>query len=44
MAPFLSHFENKILLKLNNHFSNVNPSEITTTTTTKNLEEMQLKL
>lgn len=43
MAPFLSHFENKILLKLNNHFSNVNPSEITTTTT-KNLEEMQLKL
>lgn len=42
MAPFLSHFENKILLKLNNHFSNVNPSEITTTT--KNLEEMQLKL
>lgn len=42
MAPFLSqHFENKMLLKLNNNFSKVNPSEIIEK---KNLEEMRLKL
>lgn len=41
MVPFLSrHFENKMLLKLNNHFSKVNRSEITE----KSLAEMQLKL